>query len=72
MGTWGASLILRISKVKGLSCPGVGLLYSNPVQDACLSLSSLVAQQFKDQVLSLLWHKFSPWSRIFCMPQAHV
>ena len=29
--------------------------------------SSLVAQQGKDPVLSLLWHRFSPWPGNFCM-----
>ena len=38
--------------------------------------SSLVAQQYKDPmfsllwVQSLLWHRFNPWSGNFCMPQA--
>ena len=37
--------------------------------------SSLVVQQVKDLVLSLLWlrpllwHGFIPWPRIFCTPQ---
>ena len=37
-------------------------------------MSSLVAQQVKDPVLSLmwlrllLWHRFDPWSRHFHMP----
>ena len=31
--------------------------------------SSLVAQQVKDLVLSLLWCGFIPWPGNFCMPQ---
>ena len=31
-------------------------------------LESLVAQQVKDLVLSLLWHRVDSWSKNFCMP----
>ena len=33
------------------------------------SWSSLVTQQVKDLVLSLLWLGFEPWPRAFYMPQ---
>ena len=32
--------------------------------------SSPVAQWVKDQALSLLWHRFSPWPGYFHMPQS--
>ena len=32
--------------------------------------SSLVAQWFKDPVLSLPWHRFDPWPGNFCMLKA--
>ena len=32
--------------------------------------SSLMAQQVKDLVLSLLWHRFNTWPGKFCMPWA--
>ena len=28
-----------------------------------------MAQRVKDLALSLLWHRFNPWSRNLCMPQ---
>ena len=38
--------------------------------EICKGWSSLVIQQVKGTVFSLLWHGFHPWPRNFCMPQA--
>ena len=36
----------------------------------CKGRRSLLAQWVENPLLSLLWHRFNPWPRNFCMPWA--